>query len=92
MDVSGQLRGSASLSPPKRLWYAVHWIGGCVGPRVALDALAPPIIEPLLNLHFQIIAEHSSPAPLYHIYCIYLYGCSAASHTTIIIFSFLTYR
>jgi hypothetical protein len=67
----------------------MHWIAGWVGPSVALDALAPPTIELRPYLHFKIIAAHSSSAPLYHIHHISAYECSAGSHTTIIIFSFL---
>jgi len=39
MEVSGQLHAPAAL-PPKERAPGTHWIGGWVGPRAGLDAVA----------------------------------------------------
>jgi hypothetical protein len=50
MEVNGQIHAPATL-PPGQKPSNTHWIGGCVGPRVGLDAVAKreslplPVIE-----------------------------------------------
>jgi hypothetical protein len=39
MEMSDQLHGPTAL-PPEKKDTGIHWIGGWVGPRVGLDAMA----------------------------------------------------
>jgi hypothetical protein len=39
MEVNGQLHDPAALPPEKRT-PGTNWIGGCVGPRIYLEAVA----------------------------------------------------